>query len=108
MSLDSLKQKVNEPVVFEPELEELIPLYYKNIQKDLFEMKNSLMQKNNIQISKVAHRVKGSAKSYGLDFLDALMREIECDVKNSGDQLQELIKLFETYVEKIGLELNLE
>jgi len=85
------------------ELEEIVPNFLKNREKDLLELKQ-LLENNDIEgIEKIGHKVAGSSGGYGFHELGVISKEIELTaIAKEFEPLKPLIEKFENYV------LNLE
>jgi HPt (histidine-containing phosphotransfer) domain-containing protein len=81
MDNENLHEKLSQEIEFDIDLVELIPIYLSNIKKDYHEMGIFLEESNFEGVGKLAHKIKGSAKSYGFDYIDELMRAIEESIK---------------------------
>ncbi len=80
-------------VEIDPDLEELIPGYLKNRQKDIQGINEALARADFEWITRLGHTLKGSGSGYGFDFISAIGLSLE----NSGK---------EKSVEKIQTSVN--
>lgn len=89
-------------VTVDAELVELVPSYIEKRKTEVSALK-SFFEKNQLdEIAKVAHKVKGTAASYGFIELTDISGKIESLAQ--GDNMAELkrqIDLFKTYVETV-------
>lgn len=106
MKLDHFTQKLSEEVEIISGLEDLIPVYISNVRKDYEKMGGAIQSKDFQQVAELAHKTKGSAKSYGFDYLDELMREIELDLDEGQENLEGFVSCFGKFIEKVEEKVN--
>ena len=87
-------------VEVDPDLEELIPGYLKNRQKDIEEILEALNNKDFELIQRMGHTMKGSGGGYGFDFISAVGLSLEeganeTRVEKIQDALQDLCDFLE-------------
>jgi len=87
-------------VEVDPDLEELIPGYLKNRQKDIEEIREALNNKDFELIQRMGHTMKGSGGGYGFDFISAVGLSLEeganeTSVEKIQNALQDLCDFLE-------------
>ena len=98
--------KLDTELELDQDLIDLISSYINNIKKDYIEMGRALENSNFQTIVNIAHKVKGSAKSYGFDYIDDLMLAIQNDIKNGGKDLREYYSYFGRFLDKVESKLK--
>ncbi|MFG1481749.1 hypothetical protein ABMA79_09040 [Halobacteriovorax sp. HFRX-2_2] len=90
--------KFTRPVI-DKYLIEIIPDFITNTVVDFKEFQSCYRVKDYNGMSRVCHRILGSAKSYGFDQLDEIVRELKKHV-DSGDfeKTVEINEVFKSYV----------
>ena len=88
--------------IIDQEMADLIPFYLNNVKLDRDNLRSSVSSKDFDGIKRTAHRIKGSALSYGFEAIDLLMREIEtaCSDKNI-DEAEKRFSEFCNHLEQI-------
>ncbi|MBF0401606.1 MAG: Hpt domain-containing protein [Magnetococcales bacterium] len=61
----------------DPDLEEIVPPYLSNRQKDVKLIETMVEQQDFESIRVLGHRMKGSGAGYGFDFISQVGRELE-------------------------------
>ena len=91
-------------VQIDPELEDLIPSYLENLQKNSAEIKRGI-EKNEMELCKrLGHNMKGSGGSYGFDFISAIGKEIEDAAKSEKrSEIEDALKKLENYMEQLEI-----
>lgn len=108
MKFQKQRQKVEEKaVVLMEELIELMPGYLQNVRMDLAILKKSIQDHNIAAIKMVAHRVRGSAISYGHEPLDVTMEKIQNAIEDENFEIVVAqAREFEDYLGKVDRELQ--
>lgn len=106
MKNNTLVLKLDEEFELDLDLIDLLPSYLFNVRKDYDEMGVSLKNSDFQKVAKIAHKIKGSAKSYGFDYIDELMLVIQEDIKDGGASLKELYGYFEKFLNKVEKKLS--
>jgi len=106
MENNTLVLKLDEELELDLDLIDLLPSYLSNVRKDYYEMGKSLENNDFQKVAKIAHKIKGSAKSYGFDYIDELMLVIKEDIKEGGASLKELYGYFEKFLDKVEKKLS--
>jgi HPt (histidine-containing phosphotransfer) domain-containing protein len=102
-----LSELVNQDIVFIEELIGLIPDYLKNITIDHGNLERAIASCDVEGASRVVHRIKGSACSYGFDVIDKVVSEIQQSLdKNDYDMALENNKIFEKYLMRVAKALS--
>ena len=87
------------------ELEEIIPNFLLNREKDFVILSVSIAAEDYIMLETIGHRLAGSAKSYGFDDLGVWGREIEYAAKNKEIEIiKECVKKMKSYMDSIEIE----
>ena len=86
------------------DLADLIPVFFKNRQKELETLRNALSAGDYDQLRQLGHRMKGVGNSYGFTHVSTLGKYIE-DGARSGDRasLQGRISEYEEYLSKVQI-----
>ncbi len=89
----------------EDELQHLLQIFEKNITPNLQSLKDAVAQKEYPQISKMAHKIKGSAANFGFAKVIALAEEMEMGAKaqNEIDYQRVLVQLLDA-VNSLGFD----
>lgn len=92
-------------VTVDKDLEDIVPNFMKNRNKDIIELKALLAAEDYSSIEKIAHKVAGSSGGYGFDQLGKIAKEIELKAM-SGETgpIPSLIENFQAYVENVQIE----
>jgi HPt (histidine-containing phosphotransfer) domain-containing protein len=81
------------------ELEEIVPNFLKNREKDLIELKNLLASDDIEGIEKIGHKVAGSSGGYGFHELGKICKELELKAMDKDSApLGGLIQQYEDYI----------
>ena len=86
------------------DLEDLIPVFLKNRQKELDALRAALAAADFEQLRQLGHRMKGVGNSYGFTHVSTLGKHIE-DGARSGDRaaLQATIGEYADYLAKVQI-----
>jgi HPt (histidine-containing phosphotransfer) domain-containing protein len=86
------------------DLEDLIPAFMSNRQKELERLRLALASSNFEELRQLGHRMKGVGTSYGFKHVSTLGRHIE-DGAKTGDRamLEERIREYAEYLEKVEI-----
>jgi HPt (histidine-containing phosphotransfer) domain-containing protein len=98
MSVDKIVVTVDE------DLEELIPGFLKNRNKDVPVLREAFAQQDIDKLQSVGHSLKGVGGGYGFDFLSEIGAEIENAAKQKNlDVMEELINRLADYLERVDV-----
>jgi len=76
---------INKDIVFiEEDLEELIPNFFKNREKEIFSLSKAIDLEHYSQMTEIAHALKGTSGSYGFQYMYTLAKEIEFAAKENN------------------------
>jgi len=91
-------------VIVQKDLEDLIPVFMRNRQKELDALRVALAAADFEQLRQLGHRMKGVGNSYGFTHVSTLGKYIE-DGARSGDRasLQARISEYEEYLSKVQI-----
>ena len=91
-------------VIVQKDLEDLIPVFMRNRQKELDSLRTALAAADFEQLRQLGHRMKGVGNSYGFTHVSTLGKYIE-DGARSGDRasLQARISEYEEYLSKVQI-----
>ena len=91
-------------VIVQKDLEDLIPVFMRNRQKELDSLRTALAAADFEQLRQLGHRMKGVGNSYGFTHVSTLGKYIE-DGARSGDRasLQTRISEYEEYLSKVQI-----
>jgi HPt (histidine-containing phosphotransfer) domain-containing protein len=91
-------------VIVQKDLEDLIPVFMRNRQKELDALRVALAAADFEQLRQLGHRMKGVGNSYGFAHVSTLGKYIE-DGARSGDRasLQARISEYEEYLSKVQI-----
>jgi HPt (histidine-containing phosphotransfer) domain-containing protein len=86
------------------DLADLIPVFMKNRQKELDNLRVALAAADFEQLRQLGHRMKGVGNSYGFEHVSTLGKYIE-DGARSGDRaaLQARINEYQDYLSKVQI-----
>lgn len=91
-------------VEIDPDLEELIPGYLQNRQKDVEELRKALSNSDFELIQRMGHTMKGSGGGYGFDFISAVGMNMEEGAKETSvDKIQDALKDLCDYLERVDV-----
>ena len=92
-------------VQVDKDLEDIVPNFMKNRNKDIIELRELLAANDYSSIEKIAHKVAGSSGGYGFNELGKIAKEIEKKAMASEtDSIPSLVKSFQEYVENVQIE----
>ncbi len=102
---------LNEPhinkitVEIDIDLEDLIPGYLSNRQKDIEAISEALLKKDYESIRVIGHSMKGSGGGYGFLRISEIGKEIEISaIGQSSEEIRELVAKLHTYIHAIEIE----
>jgi len=76
---------LNKNIVFiQEDLEDLIPNFLKNREKEISSLSSAVALENYSQIAVIAHALKGTSGSYGFQYIYTLANEIEFSAKDNN------------------------
>jgi histidine phosphotransfer protein HptB len=91
-------------VEIDPDLEELIPGYLQNRQKDVEEVREALNNKDFELIQRMGHTIKGSGGGYGFDFISAIGLALEEGAKETSvEKIQDATKDLCDFLERVDV-----
>lgn len=91
-------------VEIDPDLEELIPGYLQNRQKDVEELRKALSNSDFELIQRMGHTMKGSGGGYGFDFISAVGMNMEEGAKETSvEKIQDALKDLCDYLERVDV-----
>jgi HPt (histidine-containing phosphotransfer) domain-containing protein len=91
-------------IVIDIDLEEIIPSFLSNRQKDIEEIEKSLSENNFKEIESIGHKLSGSAGSYGFDDLGQIGKDIENACKEDNQTLvKSLYAKYKDYLENLNI-----
>ncbi|MBF0455481.1 MAG: Hpt domain-containing protein [Magnetococcales bacterium] len=91
-------------VVVDKELEDIVPGYLSNRQKDLVRIPQALADEDFNIIRTLGHRMKGSGAGYGFPPITEIGKQIEEAAKGSdSEQITQLVAELSGYLEKIDV-----
>ena len=89
-------------VEIDPDLEELIPGYLENRQKDIEGINEALARADFEWIQRLGHTLKGSGSGYGFDFISAIGLSLENSGKEkSAEKIQALVNDLCDFLERV-------
>ena len=71
------------PVTIDIELEDLIPTFLNNREKDVVDIEEAMNKDDFHTVESIAHRIAGNAGSYGFNHLGELGKSMELAAKDS-------------------------
>ena len=91
-------------VVVDAELEEIFPAYLNNREKDMAELKSSLLAEDFEQMRHIGHKIVGNAAGYGLESLSDYSRQLEESAKKGNlSGCKDAIKNMEGFLSTLEL-----
>lgn len=98
---ESLLKLVDQPPSCDNDLVELLPMYYQNALNDMMNLNNAIESENWTDIKLYAHKMKGSALSYGFLLIDQAVREIEIQAKAANiEEVKSLAHFLNEYFKR--------
>ncbi len=98
--------KTPEPleVVIDADLDDLVPVFLTNRRKDVEIMRGAYRNGEQDRIQRVAHRIMGTAGSYGFDLLSQLAEELEkgCMAHDTA-RIPALIDAIDDYLNRVRI-----
>ena len=92
-------------VKIDRELEEIIPNYLKNREQDVVLISRYIAESNVKEIEVIAHKLAGSAGSYGFNMLGTYAKQLECASKNNDiSQINILFTSIKEYLDCIEID----
>ena len=86
------------------ELADLVPRYLNNRWSDLALGKSLLAEHDFEQIAKLAHRIHGSARSYGFDGLGEIATRLQqAAFATDGQSVAQLLSLYDQYLRNVRI-----
>ncbi len=94
-------------VDIDPELEDLIPGFLSNRQRDIERVLAALAQDDFEAIRVIGHSMKGAGGGYGFDKLTELGAELEqAAIAQSRDEIKTLVDSLGDYLERVEVVYN--
>lgn len=94
-------------IIIDKDLEELIPGFLENRQKDICKMKEALSTNNFEQIKIIGHQMKGFGSGYGFNYISEVGLKLEVAAK--AEDIQEIERLLESLVHYLAtMEMSYE
>ena len=91
-------------VSVDKDLEEIMPGFLQNRQKDLFELDEALGKNDIESIKVIGHKLAGNAGGYGLPDLGKLGAQLEeACIQQDVDTIKNLIQSIKEYLEKLEI-----
>lgn len=91
-------------VEIDPDLEDLIPGYLQNRQKDVEAVREGLSNRDFELIQRMGHTMKGSGGGYGFDFISAVGMNMEEGAKEASvEKVQDALKDLCDYLERVDV-----
>lgn len=89
----------DEEIEIEDEIKDLIPSYLENRRKDLVLLQEGVLKKEISTIKKIAHKIKGTALSYGQEKLDKIAHDLNMaidsddwkEIEDTINKMQDLL-----------------
>lgn len=94
-------------VTIDADLEEIIPTFLENRQKDIGKIDQALESMDLKAIESIAHKLAGNAGSYGLDELGELGASLEsaCQSENK-EKVDELCQGYKDYLSRLEIKFE--
>ena len=94
-------------VTIDADLEEIIPTFLENRQKDIGKIDQALESMDLKAIESIAHKLAGNAGSYGLDELGELGASLEsaCQAENK-EKVDELCQGYKDYLSRLEIKFE--
>lgn len=87
------------------DLQELLPRFLENREKDLSLLREALKEGNFTELESLGHKLKGTCGGYDFDELGNLGLEIENAAKvSNSDEIHRLIETFRNYLRNVEVE----
>lgn len=94
-------------VVADKDLEELIPDYLENRNKELVLLKEAFAQSNFPYIQSIGHKLRGSAGSYGFSDLSEIGKELEEKSKvMDGTSVRHALNQYQLYLKRVKVSFS--
>nr|CRH06259.1 Conserved protein of unknown function. Containing Hpt domain [Candidatus Magnetococcus massalia] len=92
------------PVVIDQDLEDIVPGYLENRQKDIKDLNKALEEGDFQTASVLGHRMKGSGAGYGFDEITEIGKTIELAAKASDSSaIAEGVSRLVDYLERVEI-----
>lgn len=102
MNTSTPEQKLR--VQVDSDLEELIPGFLNNRQKDVSQIENLLNAGDFATIKRIGHTMKGACGGYGFDRLSEIGREIEkAAATEDKTEIQKYLREIVTYLKQVEI-----
>ncbi len=89
-------------VTVDPDLEDLIPLFMENTQKDMATISRALAEGDRQTVRNIAHSMKSYGAGYGFDYISMAGKAMEKAALEDNDAvIYEFINGLEQYLEKV-------
>ncbi len=89
-------------VQIDKDIEEIVPMFLDNRQKDLKEIDAFLLEKNFQGIEVISHKLAGNAGSYGFTDLGLIGAKMEACCQNENlEEVKEQFELYKSYLSNL-------
>ena len=98
------RNNYSEPVIVkvDPDLEDIIPRFLQNRQRDIGAILDALDKNDYETIRILGHNMKGAGGGYGFEFITDVGGSIEQAAKNKdADEIEKSVKSLSAYLEQI-------
>jgi HPt (histidine-containing phosphotransfer) domain-containing protein len=94
----------NKSVKIDSDLREIVPLYLKNVKRDVIQMKEAARIGDFGLLGHLGHQMKGVASSYGFPSLAELGAALELSsLAREGSKVHELVSSISKYIDNIEI-----
>ena len=92
-------------ILIDKDIEEIVPMFLDNRQKDLLEIETNLSSKNLTAIEVIAHKLAGNAGSYGFTDMGLIGADMEIACQNENiDEIKNLFEKYKNYLSNLEVE----
>lgn len=92
-------------VLIDKDIEEIVPMFLENREKDLIEIQNHLNDNNLGAIEVIAHKLAGNAGSYGFTDMGLIGARMEASCQASkADEVTALYEEYKNYLSQLEVE----
>jgi HPt (histidine-containing phosphotransfer) domain-containing protein len=92
-------------VLIDKDIEEIVPIFLDNRQKDLLEIETNLSANNLTVIEVIAHKLAGNAGSYGFSDMGLIGADMEAACQNQNiDEVKNLFDKYKNYLNNLVVE----
>ena len=91
-------------VIVDKDFIDIVPEYLQRKKKELFKLKNLVLDENFDEIKKIGHKMIGSGSGYGFDFITEKGRELETSAINRDkEKIIKIIEQLEDYLSNLDI-----